>query len=184
MQIWLKNQSSPFSKWFLGFVHLFKWILIKLSKFLKSMNFFLYSHLLLKRWQGEPWAHGPKKPKFSKCFVWNQISGEGCICLLWVLNGIILSRNTPKSDLSMTRVDFMCFLKFRVRLIQALPNSVRWLPNSRILFLTPPNMCGKAKKRIHNPRNHILSLIFISPSTHLRDFPGKTMSFTSKFFQA
>ena len=40
-QIWLKKQSSLFSKQFLGFLHLFKWILIKLFKFPKSMRIFL-----------------------------------------------------------------------------------------------------------------------------------------------
>ena len=32
-QIWLKIQTTLFSKQFLGFVHLFDWILINLSKF-------------------------------------------------------------------------------------------------------------------------------------------------------
>ena len=37
---------------------------------------------------------GPEKPKFSKCSVSNQILVEGCICLEWLLNGLISSRKT------------------------------------------------------------------------------------------
>jgi hypothetical protein len=54
---------------------------------------------------------GPKKPKFSKCSISNQILGEGYLWLVWVLYGIILSRNTSKSDLFMDQVDFMFFLR-------------------------------------------------------------------------
>ena len=36
-QIWLKNQSSPFSKWFMGFVNILEWIVIQIEKFPKSM---------------------------------------------------------------------------------------------------------------------------------------------------
>ena len=39
-QIWLKTQTPLFWKWFLGFVHLFEWMLIKISKFPKSMRIF------------------------------------------------------------------------------------------------------------------------------------------------
>ena len=35
----LKNQTSPFSKRFMGFVHLLEWTPIKLGKFPKSMRF-------------------------------------------------------------------------------------------------------------------------------------------------
>ena len=52
---------------------------------------------------------GAEKPKFSKCSVLNQILGEGYLWLVWVLYGIILSRNTPQSYLFMTQVDFMLF---------------------------------------------------------------------------
>ena len=48
-QIRLKNQSSPFSKRFLGFVHIFEWILIQPYKFIKFMILFLYRHFKLKR---------------------------------------------------------------------------------------------------------------------------------------
>lgn len=58
----------------------------------------------------------------------------------------------------MTQVDYMLFLKLRVRRIQALPNSIRWIHNSWILFLIPPNMSVKPIKGFHNPRNHFLGL--------------------------
>ena len=112
---------------------------------------------------GRTLSPGPEKPKFSKCSVLNQILGEGCIWLVKVLHGLISSRNLSQSDLFMTQVDFMLFLKFWVWSIQALPNLVRCFPNFMILFLIPPNVCGKYKNSIHNPRNHILSLIFHLP---------------------
>jgi len=59
---------------------------------------------------GETLSPGPEKPKFSKLSVSKQILGEGYLWLLWVLYGLILSRNTPKCDLFMTQVDFMLFL--------------------------------------------------------------------------
>ena len=111
----------------------------------------------------ETLSQGPKKPKFSKCFVLNQISGECCIWLVKVLHGRISSRILSQSDLFMTQVDYMLFLKFWVRSIQTLPNSVRWLPNFGILFLTPPNMSGKAIKSIHNSTNNFYSLILHLP---------------------
>jgi hypothetical protein len=40
-QIWWKNQSSPISKQFMGFVHIFKWIPIQLYKFPKYMRIVL-----------------------------------------------------------------------------------------------------------------------------------------------
>jgi hypothetical protein len=61
---------------------------------------------------GKTLSPRPEKPKFSKCSVSNQISGEGCICLLLVLYGLIKSRKTPQSYLFMTQVDFMLFLRF------------------------------------------------------------------------
>ena len=106
---------------------------------------------------------GLEKPKFLNCSVSNQISGEGYLWLLWVFCGLIFSRNTPQSYLFMTQVDFMLFLRFWVRSIQALPNLVRWLPNSGILFITPPHVCGKSKKSIKIPRNHFFSLILHLP---------------------
>ena len=48
----------------------------------------------------------------------------------------------------MTQVDFMLFLMFRVWSIQALPNLVRWLPNSGTVILTPPIMFFKPIKII------------------------------------
>ena len=58
----------------------------------------------------------------------------------------------------MTQVDYMLFLKLRVQQIQALPNSVEWIPNSWILFLIPSNMSGKPRKGFHKSRNHFRSL--------------------------
>ena len=106
---------------------------------------------------------GPEKPKISKCSVSNQISEEGCICLVRVYYGLISSKDTSKSDLFMTQVDFMHFFMFWVWLIHTLPSSVRWPPKSGILFPSPPNMYGKPKMRIHNPRNHFFSLILHLP---------------------
>ena len=124
----------------------------------------------------------PEKPKFSRCSISNQISGEGCICLVWVCYDIISSRNTPQCDLFMTQVDFMFFLGFWVQTIQALLNPGGCFPNSRILFLIPPNVCGKAKKRIQNTRNHILSLIFHLPIDSSPWFSRKNKVFESKTF--
>ena len=125
---------------------------------------------------------GLEKPKFSKCSVSNQILGEGYICLVWVLYGLISSRNTPKIDLFMTQVDFMLFLRFSVRSIQALPNPVRCFPNSKILFLIPPNMYRKDNKIIYNPRNHIFSLILYLPIDSSPWFSKKNKVFQSKTF--
>ena len=80
----------------------------------------------------------------------------------------------------MTQNNFMLFLRFWVRSIQALPNPVRWLPNSGILFLNPPNVCGKAKKRIHNPTNHIVKVILHLPDDSSPWFSKKNKVFQSK----
>ena len=106
---------------------------------------------------------GHEKPKFSKCSISNQNSGEGYLLLVWVFYGIIFSINTSQSDLFMTQVDYMHFLKFWVQSIQALPNSIWWLPNFGILFPTPPNMSGKHRKKLHHIINHFLSLILHLP---------------------
>ena len=116
---------------------------------------------------------GPKKPKFSKCSVSNQISSEGFICMVWVLYGIISSRNTQKSYLFMTQMDFM----FWVWSIQALPNPVICFTNSGILFLTAPNVCGKTKNIIHNKINHILNLILHLPIDSSPWFSNKNKVF-------
>ena len=102
---------------------------------------------------------GPEKPKFLKCSVLNQISGEGYLWPIWVLCGLISSINTSKSVLFMTQVDFMPFLRLWVWSIQALPNHVRCFPNYGILFLISSNMYSKDNKSIYNPRNYIFSLI-------------------------
>ena len=57
----------------------------------------------------------------------------------------------------------MLFLKVWVQSIQALPNPIKCFPNYGFLFLITPNMCGKSKKNIHNPRKHILGLILNLP---------------------
>ena len=53
----------------------------------------------------------------------------------------------------MFQVRYIHFLKFWVEQTQAFPNSVWWLPNSRILFPTSPNMSGKPIKIIHSLKN-------------------------------
>ena len=124
----------------------------------------------------------PEKTKFSKYSVSNQISGEGCILILWVLYGLISSLNTPKNDLFMTQVDFMLFFRFWVWSIQALPNLVRCFPNFGIMFLTPTNVCGKDKKRIHNPINYIFSLIRNLPIDSSPWYSRKNNVFQCKTF--
>ena len=76
---------------------------------------------------------------------------------------LILPRNLSQTDLFMFEVRFIHFLKFWAEQIQALPNSVRWLPNSGILFPTSPNMYGKPIKRIQNSRKNFYSLILHLP---------------------
>ena len=56
----------------------------------------------------------------------------------------------------MFQVRYIHFLKFWAEQIQALPNSIRWLPNFGILFPTSPNMSRKPQKIIHNSRKHFL----------------------------
>ena len=117
-------------------------LLIELDGFIMNLSFF---------------------PEKCGIYLHDEEQGEGFIYLVWVLYGHISSGNTQKSDLFLTQVDFMLFLRFWDRSIQALPNPVRCLPNFGILFLNPPNMYGKPKKRINDLRNHILSLIFHLP---------------------
>ena len=125
---------------------------------------------------------GPEKPKFSKYSLSNQILGEGYICLVCVLYGIISSRNTPQSDVFKTQIDFMLFLRFLVQSIKALPNHVRCSPNSRILFLITPNMYIKYKIIIYNPINIILCLIFNLPINSSPWFSKKNKVFQCKTF--
>ena len=103
-----------------------------------------------------PW---PEKLKISKCSVLNQILGEGCLWLLKVLHGLISQRNISQSYLCMFQVRYIHFLKFWAEQIHALPNSVRWFPNSGILLPTSPNISGKPIKIIQNSRNNFYSLI-------------------------
>ena len=84
----------------------------------------------------------------TRCFVSNQISAESYLWILFIWYALIFSRNTPKSDLFMTQVDFMLFLRLWVWSIQALPNLVWCFPNSGILLLSSPNMYRKANKSI------------------------------------
>ena len=105
---------------------------------------------------------GPEKLKISKCSVLNQISGEGCFWIVKVLHGLISPRNLSQSDIFMFQVRYIHFLKFWAEQIQALPNSVWWFPNSRILFPTSPNMSKKPIQIIQNSRNK-----FYSPILHL-----------------
>ena len=125
---------------------------------------------------------GPKKLKFSKCSVSNQISGECFLWLVWVWYGLIFPRNTPQSVFFMTQVDFMLFLKLWVRSIQALPNPVRWFPNSGILFLNSPNMYRKSIQGIYNMRNIFFSLIVNLPLDSSPCFNMKINEFHKIFF--
>ena len=106
---------------------------------------------------------GPEKPKILKYFVSNQILEEVYLWLVWVLYGLICSRNTPQCDLFMTQVDFMLFLKLWVWSIQALPNPVWYFPNYGTLFLKPSNIYRKDNKSIYNLISHIFSLILNLP---------------------
>jgi hypothetical protein len=114
---------------------------------------------LFQEVMGRTLSLGLEKTKFSKCSILNQISGEGYLWLVWVLYGIIFSIQTQKSDLFMTQVDFMLFLRLWIWLIQALPNLVRCFPNLGILFPNSPNMYRKYNKCIYNMINNIFSLI-------------------------
>jgi hypothetical protein len=124
-----------------------------------------------------------RKIKISKCSVSNQILGEGCIWPMKVIHGIISSRNISQNDLFMTQVMYMLFLEFWECQIQALPNSIWWIPNSWILFLISSSMFGKPIKFTHQSSNHFLSLILHLPISSLHDLQRKTMSFTDKLFQ-
>ena len=118
---------------------------------------------------------GARKLKITNCFVPSQISREGCIWLVRVLHCLISSRDLSQSDLFMTQLKHMLFLKFWVWRIQALPNLVRWIPNSWILFLIPSNMSGNPRKCFFKSRNHCISLIYwISSSIHVHNFEWKT----------
>ena len=83
----------------------------------------------------------------------------------------------------MIQVENMLFLQFWVRDFQALPNSIRWPPNSSILILVYPNMNRKHKKYFHQSRNNHLILNLHLPVDSLHDLQGKTISFTGKLFQ-
>ena len=82
----------------------------------------------------------------------------------------------------MTQVDFMLFLRFWVRSIQALPNPVRCFPNSGILFLINPNVYKKVNKKDYNRSNPIFSLIFYLPIDSSPWFSKKNKVFQSKTF--
>ena len=58
---------------------------------------------------------GAWKLKNSKYSVSNQISGEGQIWIVKVLNGIIPSRKLPKMELFIIQVENMLFLQFWVQ---------------------------------------------------------------------
>ena len=77
----------------------------------------------------------------------------------------------------MIQVENMLFLQFWVRAFQALPNSVRWPPNSSILILVSPNMTGKPKKYFHQSRINYLSLNLHLPVNSLHDLQGKNNKF-------
>ena len=75
-EIWLKNQSSPFSKQFMGFFNLLKCITIKLYKFPKYMIIFILIHFKLERWQAEPSAQSLKNPKFQNALFRTKFQGN------------------------------------------------------------------------------------------------------------
>ena len=126
---------------------------------------------------------GAWKLKISKCSVSNQISGEGCIWLVKVINSLISSRDPSKTDLFMTQVMYMLFLEFWVCRIQALPNSVWWIPNSWILFLISSSMSGKPRKCTHQSSNHFLVSFCISPSIHSMIYKEKQWVSQINFFK-
>ena len=82
----------------------------------------------------------------------------------------------------MTQVDYMFFLKLRVRRIQALPNSVQWIPNSWILFLITPNMSGKPKEGFQNLIKHFISLKLHLPINSSPLFSMKNKCFKVQLF--
>ena len=131
---------------------------------------------------GETLSLRLEKPKFSKCFVSNQILGEGYLWLVWERYGIISLGNTPQIYLFMTQGDFMLFLRLWVRSIQALCNPIRCFPNDGILFLISPNLYRKYNKRIFNPRNHFFSLIFNPPIDSSPWISRKNNEFHKKTF--
>ena len=91
----------------------------KANKIILNLRNHLFSLILNLPIDSSPWfsrkSNKFHKKKFSKFFVSNQISGEGYICILWVLYGIISSIKTPQSYLFMIQVDFMLFLRLWVR---------------------------------------------------------------------
>ena len=124
-----------------------------------------------------------RKLKISKCSVSNQISGEGCIWLEKVLNSLISSRDPSQMELFMTQVMYMLFLEFWVWWIEALPNSVWWIPNSWILFLISYSMSGKPRKCTHQSRNNFSVSFFISPSIHSMIYKEKQWVSQVNFFK-
>ena len=120
----------------------------------------LFSRVILssKGEQARNWARGPKTQNFELlCFEPNlkgrlNMTSEGNPCT-------IPSRKTSKTYLFMNQVMYMLFLEFWVCQIQALPNFVRWIPNSWILFLISSSMSGKPRKFFHKSRKYHISLI-------------------------
>ena len=150
-----KSKSSDFETIF-GFCSSFLVEIISTYKIFKFHFIFpleWFQSQLVNRPETEP---GTRKLKKSKCYVSNQILGEGQIWLVKLLYGLIPSINLPKTYLFMTQVMYILFLEFWVCWIQALPNSVWWIPNSWILFLISYSMSRKPIKCTHQSRNHFL----------------------------
>ena len=82
----------------------------------------------------------------------------------------------------MNQVDFMLFLRLRVRSIQSLPNPVRYFPNSGILSPNSPHVYKKYFQIIFNARNIFFSLIFNLPLDSSPCFNMKINEFHKKAF--
>ena len=147
---------------------------LKISKIHKNWSLESFQSPEVNIPKSEP---GARKLKISKCSISNQISGEGWLWLLKVLNCLISSRNLLKNYLFMIQVKNMLFFEFWVWTIQAPPNSIRWPPNSGSLTIFHPNMSGKPTKVIQNKINHFFSLIFHLPVNSSLWFTRKNNEF-------
>ena len=86
------------------------------------------------------------------------------------------------TDLFMIQIDFRLFLRFWVRLIQALPNSVKPFPNYWVLFPNFLNVYMESIQGNFNPINLSFSLILNLPLDSSSCFFEENKVFYKKHF--